>query len=217
MTVLEGRISGVSLSEITIKVPYHPDYATQAWDRVLVEIPDGRHLTQQQRKMARALVGYIGDYCGYLTAREKDQLHQTLKRQFAATTDGEVPEDFSLATTDVTTGRRYIDYLVAQCIEDNIPTKEPLTEYAQDIAGYVYRCLMHRRCAICGKRADLHHVDRVGMGGDRHDMCHIGMECLPLCREHHGEAHQHGDAALMARYHLEPVAIDERIAEIYQL
>ena len=55
------------------------------------------------------------------------------------------------------------------------------------------------------------------MGGDRHDMCHIGMECLPLCREHHGEAHQHGDAALMARYHLEPVAIDERIAEIYQL
>ena len=166
MTVLEGRISGVSLSEITIKVPYHPDYATQAWDRVLVEIPDGRHLTQQQRKMARALVGYIGDYCGYLTAREKDQLHQTLKRQFAATTDGEVPEDFSLATTDVTTGRRYIDYLVAQCIEDNIPTREPLTEYAQDIAGYVYRCLMHRRCAVCGKRADLHHVDRVGMGGD---------------------------------------------------
>ena len=88
MTVLEGRISGVSLSEITIKVPYHPDYATQAWDRVLVEIPDGRHLTQQQRKMARALVGYIGDYCGYLTAREKDQLPQTLKQQFAATTDG---------------------------------------------------------------------------------------------------------------------------------
>ena len=58
MTVLEGRISGVnlSLSEITIKVPYHPDYAAKAWDRVLVEIPDGRHLTQQQRRMARALV-----------------------------------------------------------------------------------------------------------------------------------------------------------------
>ena len=55
------------------------------------------------------------------------------------------------------------------------------------------------------------------MGGDRHDMCHIGMECLPLCREHHGEAHQHGDAALMARYHLVPVEIDEKIAEVYQL
>ena len=102
MTVLEGRISGVSLSEITIKVPYHPDYAAKAWDRVLVEIPDGRHLTQQQRKMARALVGYIGDYCGYLTAREKDQLHETLKRRFAATTDGDVPED-------VPPRRRWVD------------------------------------------------------------------------------------------------------------
>ena len=75
MTVLEGRISGVSLSEITIKVPYHPDYAAKAWDKVLVEIPDGRHLTQQQRRMARALVRYIGDHFGYLTARVKRRLH----------------------------------------------------------------------------------------------------------------------------------------------
>ena len=217
MTVLEGRIADVSLSGITITIPYHPDCVSKEWDRVLVEIPDGRHLTQKQRKMARALVGYIGDACGYLTGREKDQLHQELKKQFAHTTDGEVPEDFSLATADVTTGRRYIDFLVAMCIEDSVPTKEPLVEYAQDIAGYVYRCLLHRRCAICGKRADLHHVDRVGMGRDRHDMCHIGMACLPLCRKHHGEAHQHGDAALMEQYHLEPVAIDERISEIYQL
>ena len=106
MTVLEGRISGADMKEITIKIPYHPGYVEQAWDRVLVEIPDGRHISAEQRKMARALVGYIGDYCGYLTAREKDQLHETLKRRFAATTDGEVPEDFSLRTTDMTTARR---------------------------------------------------------------------------------------------------------------
>ena len=102
MTVLEGRISGADMTEITIKVPYHPGYVEQCWDRVMVEIPDGRHISAEQRKMARALVGYIGDYCGYLTAREKDQLHQRLKKQFAATTDGEVPEDFSLRTTDMT-------------------------------------------------------------------------------------------------------------------
>lgn len=217
MTVLEGRICGADMTEITIKVPYHPDYIDKAWDRVLVEIPDGRRISAEQRRMARALVGYIGDYTGYITAREKDMLHGMLKARFAKTTDGEVPEDFSLSDTDMTTARRYIDYLVAMCIEDNVPTKEPLTAYAQDIAGYVYQCLIHKRCAICGKRADLHHVDRVGMGGDRHDMCHIGMACLPLCREHHGEAHQHGDAALMARYHLEPVEIDEKIAEVYRL
>ena len=55
------------------------------------------------------------------------------------------------------------------------------------------------------------------MGGDRHDMCHIGMECLPLCREHHREAHDHGDQALMDTYHLEPVEIDKEIAKVYRL
>ena len=88
MTVLEGRISGADMTKITIEIPYHPGYVEQCWDRVMVEIPDGRHISAEQRKMARALVGYIGDYCGYLTAREKDQLHDTLKRRFAATTDG---------------------------------------------------------------------------------------------------------------------------------
>jgi hypothetical protein len=55
------------------------------------------------------------------------------------------------------------------------------------------------------------------MGGNRDDMCHIGMECLPLCREHHMEAHQHGDRALMDKYHLEPITIDEKIAKLYRL
>ena len=43
------------------------------------------------------------------------------------------------------------------------------------------------------------------------------MRALPLCREHLQEAHQHGDAALMDKYHLEPIAIDEKIAKIYKL
>jgi hypothetical protein len=77
--------------------------------------------------------------------------------------------------------------------------------------------MIHKRCIVCGKRADLHHVDRVGMGGDRHDMCHIGMRALPLCREHHNEAHQHGDTALMDKYHLETIVIDEKIAKKYRL
>lgn len=38
-----------------------------------------------------------------------------------------------------------------------------------------------------------------------------------LCRAHHQEAHQHGDARLMEKYHLEPLVIDGRIAKIYKL
>ena len=55
------------------------------------------------------------------------------------------------------------------------------------------------------------------MGGDRAHMSHIGLRCLPLCREHHQEAHQHGDAALMEKYHIEPIKIDDKIARTYKL
>ena len=45
----------------------------------------------------------------------------------------------------------------------------------------------------------------------------IGMEAMPLCREHHMEAHQHGDDALMEKYHLHPITIDEKICRVYRL
>ena len=88
---------------------------------------------------------------------------------------------------------------------------------SEDIQAAVYSAMMHKRCIVCGKKADLHHVDRVGMGADRREICHIGMRALPLCREHHQEAHQHGDAALMDKYHLEPIIIDEKIVKRYRL
>ena len=60
-------------------------------------------------------------------------------------------------------------------------------------------------------------MDRVGMGRDRQEICHIGMRALPLCRAHHEEAHRHGDGRLMEKYHLEEVAIDGKIAKAYSL
>lgn len=117
----------------------------------------------------------------------------------------------------MTTAREYISYLIELVLTYDVPTRAPLSELCEDIQRYVYACLMHRKCAVCGKPCDLHHVDRVGMGSDRKQIDHIGLRCLPLCREHHQEAHEHGDAALMDRYHLEPVKIDERIAQAYKL
>jgi hypothetical protein len=76
---------------------------------------------------------------------------------------------------------------------------------------------MNKKCAVCGKKTELHHVDHVGMGYNRNEICHIGMRCLPLCREHHMEAHSIGQTAFDAKYHLEPIAIDEKIAQKYRL
>ena len=66
--------------------------------------------------------------------------------------------------------------------------------------------------------AELHHVDRVGMGRDRTDILHEGMEALPLCREHHAEAHTMPDAEFFEKYHLDGgVVLDKTLCRIYKL
>lgn len=190
-------------------------------DRVTVLWCDSRCISPEQRRKAWALIGEIAAWAGYLGAEDKRDLNATMKAEFLrARVDklqAEAIKAFSLSDVDMTTARLYIDWLVEFCVVNSVPTKVALTEYAEDIAAYVYACLMHKRCAVCGRKADLHHVDRVGMGGDRAHMSHIGLRCLPLCREHHQEAHQHGDAALMEKYHLEPIRIDDKIARTYRL
>lgn len=125
-----------------------------------------------------------------------------------------------MSDVDVSTASLYIDWLVEFVLENNIPTKRPVTELCEDVQAAVYSAMMHKRCIVCGRKATLHHVDRVGMGSDRREICHIGMRALPLCwgvDGHHNEAHRIGDQALCEKYHLEPVTIDERIARAYRL
>ena len=69
-----------------------------------------------------------------------------------------------------------------------------LQDIAPDIRRYVIQCLLHKRCAVCGKlvEVDLHHWDSVAsIGGYKHD---DGLQTrfLPLCREHHTEFHNIG-------------------------
>lgn len=190
-------------------------------DDVTVLWTDKRSISPEQRRKAWALIGEIAAAAGYLGAMGKDSLNYTLKGEFLRARLDVLQADaikaFSLSDVDMTTARLYIDWLVEFCIVNDIPTKVPLYEMAEDVEAYVYTCLMQKKCAVCGKPADLHHIDRVGMGGDRKHMNHIGMKCLPLCREHHQEAHQHGDGALLEKYHLAPIAIDEKIAKTYRL
>ena len=81
-----------------------------------------------------------------------------------------------------------------------------------------YMCLVHKKCAVCGKRADLHHIDAIGMGNDRNEVQHLGREVLSLCREHHTEIHAIGKAEFMAKYHLNGgITADRTILKIYGL
>lgn len=190
-------------------------------DEVIVLWSDRRMISPEQRRKAWALVGEISAAYGYLSASDKKQINVDLKRKFLMEYVDQLTADaikaFSLSDIDMSTARLYIDFLIQFILEHGIATQEPLYRLADDIGAYVYGCMLNRRCAVCGKHADIHHVDRIGMGGNRDKMSHIGMRALPLCRMHHREAHDHGDETLMDKYHLQPIVIDEKIAKELKL
>ena len=65
------------------------------------------------------------------------------------------------------------------------------------------------------KKAEIHHCEgsTVGMGRNRKTMVHLGLELMPLCREHHGECHNIGQKAFNEKYHLQGIPADEKICK----
>ena len=223
MIRLEGKIVDADAHYMTIRVPYTPEYVRQDMEKAIVFLPDGRKHSIDQHGKVWALIGEIALWAGY-KANEMSQVNAMLKRDFLLQRFDRLSaaaiKEFSMSDVDVSTASMYISWLVDFVLENNIPTKRPVTELCEDVQAAVYSAMMHKRCIVCGRKATLHHVDRVGMGNDRREICHIGMRALPLCwgvDGHHNEAHRIGDRALCEKYHLDPVVIDEKIARAYRL
>lgn len=181
-------------------------------DEVMVIWQDRRMRTPEQIKKAWALMTEIAAYQG----QTKDETYNEQKTAFTLK-HLEILQDglFHLSTATVSTARAFITMLVEIIIEYGIPTREPLYGLCDDIPRYMYACLMNKKCAVCGKKADIHHChgSTVGMGRNRKTMIHLGLELMPLCREHHGECHNMGQTAFNAKYHLEGVIADEQICK----
>ena len=183
-------------------------------DEVRVFWADNRCISAEQRRKAWALMTEIAAYQG----QDKEDVYREQSAAFSVKNFESLQGHlFHLSTATVSEARDFINLLIEIIIEYGIPTKEPLYGLCDDITRYVYACLMNKKCAVCGRKTELHHVDHVGMGYNRKEINHIGMRCLPLCREHHMEAHSIGQTAFDAKYHLEPIAIDDKIAQKYRL
>ena len=208
--VVEERDNGLS-----IFVPFpHDKKKPEGYQSVVgVELVDKRHISADQRKKAYVLISYIAAWWGYTPL---EAMKEMLKLMFIGEAET-LRRTFSLSDCDMTTARLFITYLIDFCILHGVDVGEPLYQLSEDIPRYVWACLMNKRCAVCGRKAELHHVDAVGMGRNRKEICHVGMRALPLCREHHTEIHRTGQKDFLKRYFLEPVRIDERVAKVYRL
>lgn len=146
------------------------------------------------------------------SGHDPDYIHAYMKYDFCVQHD---IEPFSLADCDMTTARLYITYLIDFCIEHSVPTRKPLCAFCDDIEAYVYQYLAKRSCAVHNCfGADIHHCtgSRVGLGRDRTEIVHVGLVCLPLCRERHNEAHA-GEVDFLKKHHLVGLPLDEWLCQ----
>ena len=185
------------------------------YDKIQIGLPDGRTISPEQRRKAYALMREIAEWMGDLP----EYVKRLMKMEFMVTRMQALEKHiFSLSDCDMTTAREFITYLIDFIIEHDVPTQTPLIELCEDIGRYVYACLMHKKCAVCGaNHVDLHHTQAVGAGRNRDEIFQIGMPVLPLCREHHMESHNIGQKSFMDKYHLKPIGLTVEIGKVYGL
>lgn len=166
-----------------------------------IRLVDGREITALQRRKIFAIIKDIALWSGH----EPEEIRGYLTWDFCLQTEREM---FSLSNCDMTTAKEYINYLIEFCFRWDVPCRDRLLNRTDDIDRYLYLCLEYRRCAICGRPADVHHVDRIGMGGNRDEVAHLGRRAVALCREHHCEAHR-DQRGLFEGYHIFGIRLDE--------
>lgn len=181
-------------------------------DEVTVTWQDNRSRTAEQNRIAWALMSEIADFQG----QEKES---TYKEQAIAFTDKSMEilqgRLFHLSTASVSEASAFITMLVEIIVENGIPTKKPLYTMCEDVEKYTYACLMNKKRCVCGKKAELHHCDAIGMGYNRNTKPQLGAMVMPLCRVHHTEYHTIGGTAFGDKYHVVPVTLDKRLATKY--
>lgn len=222
--VVKGKITDVDELNgiITIKAKYD-DWHTlirREYQECRIEMIDSRPLSDKQRRTCWSLIGAIADWQGQSRSETaKDMVNEARKIDFLINELGENADKlFSLSNAPMSLVAAYQRYLIHFIIENDIPLKFPLLNFVDDINDYVYACLIHKKCVICGKIADLHHVDRIGMGRNRQDVIQEEMEVLPLCRIHHEEAHTIPDNEFFYRYHIESgIKMDKTLCKIYKV
>lgn len=172
---------------------------------VEIRLDDGRTISADQRKKIFATIRDISLWSGH----DPEYLRTFLTWDFLTKQGGEW---FSLSDVDMTTARQYLTYLIEFCFTHSVPTRDTLLDRTDDIDRYLYLCLEHRKCAVCNAQADIHHVTRIGMGRDRKQLIHSGMEAIALCREHHTYAHT-DEKGLFEKYHIYGIKLDDYLCK----
>ena len=158
-----------------------------------IRLEDNRKISYEQRKKAYACIADISKYTGY----QPEQAKELMKYLYIIRTGGEY---FSLSNCSMETAKEFINVLLDYIIENGIQMDESGVDRSEDIDHYLWKCLRERKCCVCGRKADLHHVKAIGRGNNRKHFDDSNLMKMALCRNHHTESHTIGQKEFMKKY-----------------
>lgn len=173
----------------------------------LITFKDKRALSDRQRKLYRALLNNIYEWSGEHT----DFLHEWFKEIYFLD-KGEKISTANHSTNSKSDMNELLDIVIDFIFEWNVPFKKGYELLPKNESWYLYQCCKHRKCAICGKQAEIHHaINLVGMGNNRNTVNHLLSYFIALCREHHNEIHNLGLTEFSKKYHgIKPIKLDDK-------
>lgn len=167
---------------------------------------DGRIISIEQRKKAYATIRDIADYTGYLPEEQKEWLKYLYIQKTG--------DDYiSLSDCSMDQAREFINVILEYAIESGIQLSEQAINRTDDIGKYLYFCIKHKKCAICGQAGEIHHEDAIGMGNDRKTIDDSNHKKICLCRKHHTIAHQMGVERFTKMYKVYGIIVKEESSE----
>lgn len=200
MKIVYGHVISVASGDAGTDLVIHTDEAITALlehrkvDRVQVGFDDGRYISPAQRRKIYATLKDISEHTGY----DPESAKQVMKIEHMLRTGMEEP--FSLSDCSMTTAREFINTLMDYCLGEGIILTETGLQRTDDIDIYLMQCIRYRKCCICGKDADIHHQDAIGMGNNRREVDDSKKRIIALCRRHHQIAHTMGNVRFMEMY-----------------
>jgi hypothetical protein len=128
-------------------------YATNKGLFAVIKFWDSRRITEVQRKMIYATCKDIADYIG----DPKELVRSDLISNFSE----EVGIDFfSLSDCSLETAREFINYIMEYAIKNDIPLTGRGVDRTYDIDKYLYSCIKHEKCCVCGKQGVIYTVTK---------------------------------------------------------
>ena len=204
-----GKITAYRDNGSSVDLMVHVDDSNVAEDlkhakisTVIIDFKNTRIITISQRKKIYATLNDIALYTGYLPEETKEVMKYYYIRKLGG-------RYFSLSDCSVDTARAFINVLTDFCLENGVIVSEGLLERTDDIYTYLYQCIRHRKCAICGKLGEIHHWDAIGMGNNRNTYDDSANRKICLCRMHHTIAHQKGVKDFQRDYHVYGITYQE--------